>query len=142
MAGWPAYYQSPDFYKQWINSVTLPNRYGYTDTILYGVAPRVPPNLAFDTLAFVTTYCTNATDPTALVRDAGAVLMPAYSITEEEVTYLAEQVLMAGSQVYEWTKIWNEYLAAPTNTLKKKAAEDRLKALFRFMFRMGEFQLQ
>ena len=142
VAGWPAYYQSPDFYKQWINSVTLPNRYGYTDTILYGVAPRVPPNLAFDTLAFVTTHSKDASDPTALVRDAGAVLMPAYSITEEEVTYLAEQVLMAGSQVYEWTKIWNEYLAAPTNTLKKKAAEDRLKALFRFMFRMGEFQLQ
>jgi hypothetical protein len=38
VAGWPAYYQSPDFYKQWINSVTLPNRYGYTDTILYGAA--------------------------------------------------------------------------------------------------------
>ncbi|MFM7775272.1 MAG: DUF1800 domain-containing protein, partial [Candidatus Kapaibacterium sp.] len=60
----------------------------------------------------------------------------------EEITYLTEKVLMAGSQVYEWTKIWSEYLAAPTNTLKKKAAEDRLKALFRYMFRMGEFQLQ
>ncbi|MFM8569104.1 MAG: DUF1800 family protein [Candidatus Kapaibacterium sp.] len=142
VAGWPAYYQSPDFYKQWINSVTLPNRYGYTDTILYGTAPRVPPNLAFDTLAFVAAHGTDASDAHTLVRDVGAVLMPAYNLTEEEITYLTEKVLMAGSQVYEWTKIWSEYLAAPTNTLKKKAAEDRLKALFRYMFRMGEFQLQ
>lgn len=142
VAGWPAYYQSPDFYKQWINSVTLPNRYGYTDTIIYGAAPRVPANLLFDTVAFVSTYCTDAGDPKALVRDVGAVLMQAYNITDEEITYLSEQVLMAGTQVYEWTKIWSDYLAAPTNTIKRKAAEDRLKALFRYMFRMGEFQLQ
>jgi hypothetical protein len=32
---------------------------------------------------------------------------------------------VAGTQVYEWTKIWSEYMAAPANTLKKKAAEDR-----------------
>ncbi len=140
VAGWQAYYQSPDYYKQWINSATLPQRYGYTDAFVYG-GGRTPTGFIIDTLAVIASVVGDPTDAEAVVKDLGAYIMPAYNLTSDEVTYLATQVLMAGAQVYEWATIWSEYKNNPGNSAKRKTAEDRSKALFRYMFRMAEFQL-
>ncbi len=140
VAGWQAYYQNPDYYKQWINSATLPSRYGYTDAIVYG-GGRVPRGFVLDTLSIIGKYVSDPLDAATVVKDLGNVIMPAYNLTEQEVEYLATQVFMAGTQVYEWAKIWNDYKTNPTDTVKKKIAEDRAKVLFRYMFRMAEFQL-
>ncbi len=140
VAGWPAYYQSPDYYKQWINSATLPLRYGYTDAVVFG-GNRVPKGFVIDTLALAKATTNDPADRIALVTNIGALLMPAYNLSDEEVTYLADKVLMAGGQPYDWDRIWSDYKSAPTDTIKKKSAEDRLKALVRYMFRMAEFQL-
>ncbi len=140
VAGWQAYYQNPDFYKLWINSATLPTRYGLTDAVVYG-GGRMPAGFVIDTLAICAKVSQNPSDALSLVTDVAAYLMPAYNLTSDEVDYVASQVLMSGGQLYEWTTIWNDYIAAPTNKQKRSAAETRTQALFRYLFRMAEFQL-
>jgi len=142
VAGWPAYYQEPGYYQQWINSVTLPTRYGLTDIVVAGGGGRyLPQNWGIDVLTYPETVSTNVEEATKLIADIGTDLMPAYTLTTEEIDYIAKNVLMGGGQVYEWTTIWNDYKANPTNSTKKRAAQDRLTAALKFMFRMAEYQL-
>lgn len=142
VAGWQAYYQEPTYYQQWINSVTLPTRYGLTDIIVAGGGGRyLPPGWGLDVLAYPETVSADVSNAMTLIADIGTDLMPAYTLTTEEVEYIAKNVLMGGGQVYEWTTIWNDYKANPTNNTKKRAAQDRLTAALKFMFRMAEYQL-
>lgn len=142
VAGWQAYYQEPDFYKLWANSVTLPYRYGIGDAIVSGGGGRtLPATWTLDILAYIEQVCSSPSDPAALVSDLADDLIPAYPLTQAQREYLAAEVLMVGGQVYEWTTIWNDYKANPTNVTKKNAAQNRLQSLLRFVFRMAEYQL-
>ncbi len=140
VAGWPAYYQTPDYYRLWINSATLPTRYALTDTILFG-SRQLPRGYILDVLAFAERTSSNPGDYAQLIADLEQELMPAYPLTAEQRDYLARSVLMAGGQVYEWAQIWAAYKANPTDPTARGAAQQRLQNLLRTMFRMAEYQL-
>jgi uncharacterized protein (DUF1800 family) len=140
VAGWPAYYQTPDFYRTWINSATLPTRYSLTDTILFG-SRQLPRTYILNVLTFVERVCSNPGDYTQLISDLERELLPAYHLTDEQRDYLARAVLMAGGQVYEWAQIWAAYKANPSDPTAQSAARGRLQNLLRTMFRMAEYQL-
>ncbi|MCX7930287.1 MAG: DUF1800 domain-containing protein [Chlorobi bacterium] len=140
VAGWPAYYQSPDYYRLWINSATLPTRYSLTDTIIFG-SRQLPRAYILDVLAFVERISRNPGDYTQLITDLEHELIPAYPLTPEQRDYLARSVLAAGGQVYEWAQIWAAYKANPNDQTARGAAQQRLQNLLRTMFRMAEYQL-
>lgn len=137
VAGWEAYYQNPGFDQVWITTATLPLRNGLTDAALF--SNRANGGLALiDSLEFIE----NLSDPSdafALIDELNEIFFT-YPFTEELRLKLAEDVLMNGGKYYEWTIVWGAYKAdpSPTNTLLIKTFTDRL---FRYMFRMAEYQL-
>ena len=63
VAGWKAYYQEPTYYRQWINSVTLPVRMGASDAMTLLGFQIGDFHVEIDVLEFVGTI-DNPSDPT------------------------------------------------------------------------------
>ncbi len=140
VAGWKAYYQEPLFYRSWINSVTLPERMKYTDTLSTNglfVALGVD-RLKVDVLSFIQTI-DNPLDPNAVIDEFTAILFP-QPITQDQKDYLKE-VLIPGLPDFEWTVEYSEYLADPSNSDLAESVENKLRTLIRTMLSMPEFYL-
>ena len=137
VAGWEAYYQQPGYDQIWITSATLPLRNGLSDALL--VPNRANDNKAIiDTPTFVEEF-SNPGDAFELIDEINRYMF-AVEFTEDMRLKLAEEVLMDGGRYYEWTAIWEAYKAdqSPLNTLIIKSYLDRL---FRYVFRLAEYQL-
>ena len=82
VAGWPAYYQEPQFDKIWINSDTLPKRNLYTDRMLTNGFARNGKKIAVDPYAFASAL-SDPGNPDALVNESVALLY-AMDLPEKE----------------------------------------------------------
>ena len=138
VAGWPAYYQGPDFHRLWVNTVTLPARWKFTDSLLSGISTGGS-RFAADPIALAK-QASNPADPFVLVGEMAGNLF-AIEVTGSQREYLVRQVLMADLPDYEWTAIWNAYTQDPNSAQKRNAALTKLNALLKFMLRMAEFEL-
>ncbi len=141
VAGWSAYYQNPVFYEVWINSDTLPRRVQFTDKLASAKGYGYYTDKSFlsaDVLALANATSKPGTVD-ALVSDLAAILYP-ITLTDVQIKYLKD-VMLAGVPEYEWGVEWDDYAAAPTDPLKIKPVETRLRALFGAMMQMAEFQL-
>jgi len=143
VAGWKAYYQEPQFYRYWIDNVSLPKRNQVSvalvkggqvtaNDIQFGVSPLIP---VLDLAASLS----NPLDPNLLIMDLSKILFP-YAVTEEQKDYLKE-ILIPGLPDFEWTVEYQEYLDDPGNDQKKQAIINRLRDLIAAMVQMPEFQL-
>ena len=139
VAGWPAYYQLPQFYEIWINSDTLPKRNKFTDTMMTTGHSSGGFKVVADAIAFASQFSSPG-DPNALIDEASQLLFP-IAITANQKTYLKSSILIPGLGDYEWTAEWGAYVGDPTDPVKKGAVNTRLKALFGFMLDMPEYQL-
>jgi len=138
VAGWPAFYQIPEFYELWINSDTLPKRNKFTDTMLSTGYTGSSAKIIADPIAFAQMF-SNPADPNVLINDASDLLFP-IQITDNQKAFL-KGTLIPGLPDYEWTNEWTAYLASPTDAAKLAAVKNRLTALFSFMMDMAEYQL-
>ena len=138
VAGWEAYYQQPGFDHIWITSATLPLRNGLSDAMLLPNRANDRGVAILDTPQFVTEY-SDPGDSLALIDDINAHFF-AVPFSEDMRMRLAEEVLMNGGRYYEWATIWDAYTQDPSqvNRLIVKTYLDRL---FRYVFRLAEFQL-
>ena len=139
--GWRPYYDT-DFYEIWINSTTLALRGGLTDYIVKGATGI---NLDINTLSLptLTSLPQVLTDPLSvytMVRELTDSLLE-FPLTDDQIKYIAEQPLMAGSPYYEWMEIWNAYVKAPTDAMKKSAAKTRLDRMTTYILRLAEYQM-
>jgi len=143
VAGWKAYYQEPQFYRYWIDNVSLPKRNQVAvalvkggqvtaNNIQFGVSPLIP-------VLELAAGLSNPLDPNLLIMDLSKVLFP-YAVTEEQKDYLKE-ILITGLPDDEWTEEYQEYLDDPENEQKKQAIINRLRNLVAAMVQMPEFQL-
>jgi uncharacterized protein (DUF1800 family) len=140
VAGWPAYWQSPQFYELWINSDSLPKRNQFCDQMVYTGYSRQSFKLILDLVAFVSTLNTPE-NPNSIIEQSVSLLY-AIGVSAETKTYLKKTFLLSGQDAdYYWSDIWSDYLANPTNTTKKNAVNTRLQALFKHLFGLAEFQL-
>jgi uncharacterized protein (DUF1800 family) len=138
VAGWPAYYQEPQYSELWINSDTLLKRTQLTDTLMQSGYTTGGATMKIDPIAFVKTL-TNPSDPNVIVNETAQLLF-AVSITANQQSFL-KQTLIPGLPDYEWTAAWNSYIANPTDTTALNAVRNKLVALIKFMMEMPEFQL-
>ena len=120
----------------WIQSTTLALRGAWTDYVVKGATGTA---LDINTLS-LPTLTSDPTVPYKMVKELTDPLfeMP---LTDDQIKYMVEQPLMAGSPYYEWTNIWNNYLKTPTNVMAKSDVKTRLDRLYTFILRMAEYQM-
>ncbi len=138
VAGWPSYYQEPEYYELWINSDTLPKRNRFTDALVQPGYTVSGATMQIDVLAFVKSL-SNPSDPNVIVNETAQHLF-AIPITANQQTFL-KQTLLPGLPDYEWGMEWDAYVNNPTDPMKLGAVQSKLRALIRFMMEMPEFQL-
>jgi uncharacterized protein (DUF1800 family) len=138
VAGWSAYYQTPEFYELWINSDTLPKRTKYTDTLVRTGYTTAGATINVDVIAFVQSL-SNPGDPNVIIDEAAQQLF-AIPITANQKAFLKE-TLLPGLPDYEWTAEWDAYVTDPSNSTKLNSVRSKLQALFSFMMEMPEYQL-
>lgn len=139
VAGWPAQYQSPQYYQLWINSDTLPRRTSLSNALMRSGYTTGGFQYAADPLTF-TLNLPEPGNPDRLIEESARLIF-AVPLTNNQKAFL-KQTLIPGLPDYEWTVEWNEYLADPGNTQKRNAVKGKLQTLYAFMLSMPEFQLQ
>ena len=140
VAGWAAYYQTPQFHELWINAVTLPRRNQVTDLFIGAGYTRSGVKLVIDVLALAQSLpAATASDCNLLIAEFVRLMVP-IDLTTNQVAFL-KAALLPGLPDFEWTVEWQQYLAAPTNTAKKAAVTTKLQAMLRALMGLAEYHL-
>jgi len=139
VAGWPAFYQDPVFYEDWISSDTLPRRIQYTDRTMGSKGYQIGTWYLVPDLVGLAGATSDPGDLAVLVGELAALFFP-IPITEIQSTYL-QGVLLGGAPEYEWGNNWRAWNDAPTDATKRSVVETRLRTLFKAMMAMAEYQL-
>ncbi|MEZ4887085.1 MAG: DUF1800 domain-containing protein [Chitinophagales bacterium] len=138
VAGWIAYYQTPQYYQSWITSVTLPDRISYTDLLVQTGLGAGDNRIIINPFNFIAQF-ESAGDPNELIKDAARILFPK-ELTNDQYDYLKE-VLIPGLPDYEWTVEYNEYLANPDDEALRLGVLTKLRNLLQTMLSLAEYQL-
>ena len=140
VAGWTAYYQTPQYNELWINSVTLPRRNQATDLLIGSGYTRNGVKIAVDALALTQSLpAATATDCNLLIAEFVRLMVP-IALTASQLDFL-KTALLPGLPDFEWTVEWQQFLAAPTNTAKKAAVTTKLQAMLRALMGLAEYHL-
>ncbi|MBS1668275.1 MAG: DUF1800 domain-containing protein [Bacteroidetes bacterium] len=140
VAGWPAYYQSPQFHELWINSVTYSGRNFYTDLLIDTGDMMNGTNLKIDAIHFAS-LLSNPSDPNQLINDSLNVLLRP-PLSASSITLLKQTILLSGqTNDYYWTQAWQNYQANPTDMNAFTAVDSRLRALYKYLMDLPEYQL-
>ncbi len=140
VAGWPSYYQEPQFYEIWINSDTLPKRNRYTDTMITTGYSRNGKKIVIDAVAFSKTL-PNAADPNLLIDDALSILYRV-PLSQAAKQTIKQQILLSNqTQDYYWSNAWNAYITNPADQSNFTIVNNRLKSLYQYLMNLAEYQL-
>jgi len=141
VAGWPAYYQAPDYNELWINADTLPKRNKFTDLMLETGYTKTSNKIIVNTIQFAKVVCANPADPNLLIDSLFSFLVST-DIDANLKTSLKVQLLLTGqSSDYYWTDAWNLYISNPT-TITYNIVNTRLKGLLKYIMNLPDYQLQ
>ena len=144
VAGWPAYYQQPEYYKLWINSDTLTKRNLYSDRMINnGFATKSKTKMVIDVIAFAASL-PNPHDPVALINDS-IQLLYSIDISSSEKDHIKSNILLSNLQGMEadhyWTNAWNNLAQKPDDQINKKLVTQKLKALYKYLMNRPEYQV-
>jgi uncharacterized protein (DUF1800 family) len=139
VAGWPAYYQTPQFYELWINTDTLPKRNQFSDIMIGNGYTRNGKKIVIDAVEFTKTL-TNPGNPNELITDVLDMIFQ-MSLSQASRNQLKKDFLLSGQdQDYYWTNAWNAYLSSPT-TANFNIVNTRLRSLYKYFMNLAEYQL-
>jgi uncharacterized protein (DUF1800 family) len=139
VAGWPAYYQTPQYYELWVNTDTLPKRNQFSDLMIGNGYTRNSKKIIIDAVAF-TLSLPNASDPNQLINDVLDIIfqMP---LTQQSKDQLKKDFLLTGqAQDYYWANAWQSYLADPSSA-NYNIVNPRLRGLYKYFMNLAEYQL-
>lgn len=133
VAGWAAYYQEPNYYRNWIDSETYPKRIKFGENILEGAA-----GVKIDVVEVAKRYDSVREIPAFV----DAVLAHFYRVPVSPTfkERLRGTLLSGQTADHYWADAWNAYVADPSVT-NKSVVETRLKAFFRAIILRPEFHL-
>lgn len=139
VAGWPAYYQIPQFHELWINSDTLPKRNIISDVLVSRGITVDTHKVVIDHVAFAKLF-DNPNNVNLLIDD---VLQLTHTLEVEQAQKDYMKTILLSGQLNDsyWTDAWNDYVANPNDDAKKNILAVRLAALFKYIMNLGEFQL-
>lgn len=143
VAGYPAYFQSPDFHRQFFNASTIVARYKIpamllSGTLTIGSAAGDPLGVQLDAAAWVKNsgVISDATDPYVLVQDMLKYLLPEEADTER-FDYFYNTIFLDQLPPADWTYEWQNYL----NTGDDTEVKIPLGRLFNAILYSAEYQL-
>lgn len=138
VAGWRAYHQAPNFYRDWINSASI----GLRKELIEKVNPQLnqlqPGLVGIDPLSYIATL-SNPIEINQLINDLAELFYP-NPLTDEQKTFF-KNILLSGLPDFEWTIEYGEYLDDPTNDEVRIAVSQKLNNLFSAMIDIPEFHL-
>ncbi len=140
VAGWPAYYENPQYYEIWINSDSLPKRNSFCDFLVYTGYTRFSYKLIIDCIAFAKLF-DNPGNPNTLIDQIVQLIYPD-DLSATTKAFIKTSFLLSGqsSDAY-WTDAWSIYIANPTNTMAIATVNTRLQALLKYLMGQAEYQL-
>jgi uncharacterized protein (DUF1800 family) len=137
VAGWKAFYQAPQYYDSWINSVSMPLREKVVKQFVAGFSIG---NQTFELdLLGLLTDLEEPSDPHSLINDLAETLF-AFPIADNQLDFLTDY-LIQGGPYYTWSYEYLEYLEDPDDENKRLVVVNKLKALVEAMLKMPEFYL-
>jgi uncharacterized protein (DUF1800 family) len=140
VAGWPAYYQQPQYHELWINSDTLPKRNQFTDQMLLTGYTRGGKNIRIDPTIFAKSM-PNPGDPNLLLSDSITYLFR-LTLTQASRDQLKVDILLSGqTSDFYWTNAWTAYIANPNDQTNANIVKTRLTALYQYLMKLAEYQL-
>jgi uncharacterized protein (DUF1800 family) len=139
VAGWPAFYQTPEFHEIWINSTTLPRRQAFTDMMLNGgFTAGTSAQIQIDYLTYTANFA-NAGDPDALI-DFYVKMLLGLPISVAHHNTIKSILLSGQTQNYYWTNAWNAYVANP-NVANTNIVRQRIRQVLIELTRLAEHHL-
>jgi uncharacterized protein (DUF1800 family) len=144
VAGWPAYYQQPQYYKLWINSDTLPRRNQLTDRLMgYGFNAKNGIKINIDPIGYAMAL-PHPEDPDALIGDSIQLLYTT-PLPETEKAHIKSNILLSNLQGeavnHYWTNAWQTLIEKPDDALNKKEVTNKLKNLYKYLMNRPEYQV-
>ena len=141
VAGWPAYYQAPEYNELWVNADTFPKRNKFTDLMLETGYTKNGKKIIINPINFVKAVSSNPSNPDSVINDIVFVLL-ATELSSAIKASLKTQILLSGqSSDYYWADAWNLSLSVPT-TINLNIINTRLKTLIKYIMNLPEYQLQ
>ena len=143
VAGWQAYYQTPEYDKLWISSDTLPKRNQFSDRMINNGFARNGKKIGIDVLAFAAGL-PNPADPDRLIADSVQALC-AVPLPPEEEQFIKTNILLSGlvgmSSDHYWTNAWTACQSNPDDKANRNVVINKLKNLYRHLMDLPEYQL-
>ncbi|MFY0652350.1 MAG: DUF1800 domain-containing protein [Cyclobacteriaceae bacterium] len=140
VAGWPAYYQTPQFDKSWITTDTITSRALRIDSMLFwGFWVTEDLQIKADLIAFVQQF-EHPELAESLIADSVELLL-GLQLSEEALGRLKATLISGFQNDSYWTEAWYEHINDPSDANKKLVVEYRLQITFQSMLQLGEFQL-
>lgn len=140
VAGWPAYYQRPQFHELWINSDTLPKRNQFSDLMNNNGYSRSGRTIKIDHTIFAASL-PNPSDPNLLIKDSVKYLL-GQPLSTASLNQLKTDVLLSGQSTDGyWTTAWVTFINTPGNTTNANVVKSRLAALYQYLLGLAEYQL-
>ncbi|RFM27387.1 DUF1800 domain-containing protein [Deminuibacter soli] len=143
VAGWPAYYQAPEYDKLWINSVTLPARNQFVEKI---VSTGIKENnfvTKIDVLKLTQTL-SDPGDPNSLIAELAQYFF-INGLPAEQQDYVKSKILLgnlqSGTADHYWTQAWERLQQQPSDTANTKDVQSKLEELYKYLLRMPNYHL-
>jgi Protein of unknown function (DUF1800) len=131
VAGYPAYYQEPDYTHQWFNSSTIIARYKLPSMLLTGTrqiggGANTPIGVKLNMAQWLrdSGFVKDPSDPYVLVQELLNYLLP-LKVDNDRFTYFYDKVFLDGLPPADWTYEWEDYIKTGKDT-EVKLALDRL----------------
>lgn len=139
VAGWPAYYQAPQYDKSWITTDTILRRAEVLDAAIYWgfwINPDLHP--PFDLLAFMKTL-DDPSNADSVLEELSKLFL---GLDLQSEPYLQLKRVFVSIELNDayWAEIWNAYEndPSPSNTA---VVVNRINPAFQLLFQLGEFHL-
>ena len=139
VAGWPAYYQIPQYHELWINSDTLPKRNTLTDRLTTNGYNYTGYSLKIDAVNFAESF-DSVTNPSAFIDDL-LVLLHTLPAEENQKAYMKTILLSGQLEDHYWSDAWTAYINDRNNESKKRVVSQRILFLLKYLMNLGEYQL-
>ncbi len=143
VAGYPGYYQDPDFHRQFFNSATIVSRYKWPEMLLTGThawGPGADQELGtkLDFAAWLNTsgVISNPADPAVLVDELTRYLFPEVP-DSDRLDYFLTTIFLNNLPAADWTYEWLNYTASGDDS----EVRIPLGRLFNAMLYAPEFQV-